>query len=369
MQGIVRLLANSLISRFYAYSIDQTSNSTTTMNEPFQQIAATALFAVTLSACAPTGPLLTSTVPPRTAVPSVGSPIGVRESASPQVGVTRIYAGDAARIDVFSATANGSPKPLYSITGSKTRLAGTASFLYFQQNRIWVGDQNLPLLGFASTDRGNAAPQVAISGSKTGLVDPTGVFVTSSGEIVAGDFAENSITTFAAGSKGNATPERSIAGSSTQLAEVVGIAVDPKLKRIYAVSYETPTVLVFNLMATGDVKPLAVITGKATHLTDPIGVAVDSKGAVYVTNSVAKGSATPAICIFASTAKGNAKPVRLIAGTKTTLFDPLGIAVDAKGFIYTADGSGIKTFAPGTNGNVAPVRTISTSGYFGVAVH
>jgi nitrous oxide reductase accessory protein NosL len=329
------------------------------MTRHFQQIAATALLATLLSACA--SPETTATNPmPATAT---------QESSGSLAGAARIYAGDAARIDVFNATASGNPKPLYSIVGAKTRLNGTAYFLYYQKSKIWVGDQNVPLLGFDSTDRGNAAPQVAIAGSMTGLIEPTGVYVTSGGEIVAADYGANSISTFAPGSKGNAKPERTISGGDTQLDGPVGLTVDAKSKKIYVVNYALPTVLVFDLTASGDVKPLAVITGKATHLTDPIGAALDAKGALYVTNSTAKGAETPAICVFAATAKGNAKPIRLIAGTKTTLFDPLGIAVDAKGFVYTADGSGIKTFAPGANGNVAPVRTIGTSGYFGVTVH
>ncbi|MGA8576551.1 MAG: hypothetical protein WB609_12820 [Candidatus Cybelea sp.] len=329
------------------------------MTRWFIQIAATALFATVLSACARPESTATNAIPATV----------VQESGIPLAGAARIYAGDAARIDVFNATASGNPKPLYSIAGAKTRLQGTAYFLYYQKSKVWVGDQHVPLLGFDSTDHGNAAPQVAIGGSKTGLIEATGVYVTSSGEIVVADYGANSISTFAPGSKGNAKPERTISGGDTQLDGPVGLTVDAKSKKIYVVNYALPTVLVFDLMASGDAKPLAIITGTATHLTDPIGVALDAKGAVYVTNSTAKGDEIPAICVFAATAKGNAKPVRLIVGTKTTLFDPLGITIDAKGFIYTADGSGIKTFAPGAKGNVAPVRTIGTSGYFGVTVH
>ena len=186
------------------------------------------------------------------------------ESGSPLAGGARIYAGDAARIDVFNATDNGNPEPLYSIAGAKTRLQGTAYFLYYQINKIWVGDQHVPLLGFNSTDHGNAAPQVAIGGSKTGLVEPLGVYVTGSGEIVAADYGANSISTFAPGSKGNAKPERTISGSDTQLSAPVGLTVDAKSKKIFVVNYTVPTVLVFDLMASGDAKPLAVITGKAT---------------------------------------------------------------------------------------------------------
>lgn len=329
------------------------------MTRPLVQIAGAILFATSLSACALPGTTASRALPATV----------TQKSVAPFAGGPRIYAGDAARIDVFDATAKGNPKPLYSITGSKTRLAGTAYFLYYQKSKLWVGDQNLPLLGFDSTDRGNAKPQVAISGSNTGLIEPTGVYVTGTGEIVVADYSANSISTFAPGSTGNAKPERTIAGPDTQIDGAVGLTVDPKSKKIFVVNYAVPTVLVFDLAASGDAKPLAVITGSATHLTDPIGIAIDAKGAIYVTNSVAKGNEIPAVCVFAGTAKGNAKPMRLITGKKTTLFDPLGIFVDAKGFIYTADGSGIKTFAAGANGDVAPVRTISTSGYFGVTVH
>lgn len=90
---------------------------------------------------------------------------------------------------------------------------------------------------------------------------------------------------------------------------------------------------------------------------------------LYVANSNSPpGTGAPAgngnIAVFQFGAAGAASPIRTIAGNNTGLFFPVVPLVDAAGFLYVLDdGTGsnpvILVFAPGANGNVAPVRQIT----------
>jgi hypothetical protein len=105
-------------------------------------------------------------------------------------------------------------------------------------------------------------------------------------------------------------------------------------------------------------------------LDDPVGLAVDSANNLYVVNSgLNKGPAS--IAVYAPTANGNVAPIRTIADSvenkKTQLNSPVGIALDAAEKIYvTNDGSigfggvdSITVYAPGSNGNIAPIAIIT----------
>src|SRR5215470_10379401 len=119
------------------------------------------------------------------------------------------------------------------------------------------------------------------------------------------------------------------------------------------------SVRVFPIGASGNVAPTTTIAGATTGLTGAFAIARDAVGNIYVTDF------TPAIRIFAPTASGNVAPIRVIAGAATTLSTPIGMGFDAAGNLYVADFSGgtgsgsIDVFAPGANGNVAPMTTIS----------
>ena len=64
--------------------------------------------------------------------------------------------------------------------------------------------------------------------------------------------------------------------------------------------------------------------------------------------------------MFAPGANGNAAPVRSIVGAATGLAGPAGLALDAAGFIYVSNrtGNSVEIFAPDADGNVAALRTI-----------
>ena len=74
---------------------------------------------------------------------------------------------------------------------------------------------------------------------------------------------------------------------------------------------------------------------------------------VYVSSQIANS-----ITAYAAGPAGANTPVRVIAGANTTLAQPVAIAVDKNGALYVVNYQrDVTVFAPGANGNVAPVFT------------
>jgi len=158
-----------------------------------------------------------------------------------------------------------------------------------------------------------------------------------------------------------------ICGPDTGLAAPLNIAVDAAGYLYAANTGDSGSVTVYAPGATGDAKPTRTITSAA--LPDvPTGVAVDSAGQIYVSTGFASGSTTAGIFVFSSAADGLSSPVRTIMGSNTGLpggnaglQGPWSLAVDSSGYTYVvAQGvSALEVFAPGSNGNVAPSRVIA----------
>jgi serine/threonine-protein kinase len=95
---------------------------------------------------------------------------------------------------------------------------------------------------------------------------------------------------------------------------------------------------------------------------------------IYVTSAANSGT----ILEFPASANGNVAATTTISGTNTTLFDPVPMALDSTGAIYTSNemSPAVLEFAPGSSGNVAPeangglngVQTKLSEYCFGVAL-
>jgi sugar lactone lactonase YvrE len=202
---------------------------------------------------------------------------------------------------------------------------------------------------FASTSRAQGFPEATRR-------DRARIYVTN---------AANAVTVYTARANGNVAPIRAIKGRKTGLKFPNGIALDAA--GVIYVMNSTPSVTVYAAGARGNAAPIREIKGPHTQMVNPLRLALDNGGYVYVPNGGASGSSSPSVTVYAPGADGDVAPIRKISGSNTQLHSPDGIALDSSGNIYVANygtysnyGS-VTVYAPGAKGNAAPIRTITGS--------
>jgi hypothetical protein len=315
---------------------------------------------------------------------SGGKPVTPSPSASPGGSrATTLYASSLAvpgHLVSLPASANGTVAPSTSITTQVTN-SGQAYFVaYDGSGKLWftscldLPGTHGPVIAVDATASGtNVTPLITLSGANTGLEDcQSGIAVDPSGDVYVADDANASstpgghIAIFGLGQTGNVAPARTIAGANAGFHSVYGVALDAD-DNLYVtdscMGYScTGDVAVFPAGANGNVGPTRRISGGLTQLDAPLGIAVDKQKNIYVANG---GNNT--ITVYAAGSNGNVTPTRTIGGSLTTLADINGIAVDNAGYLYvgnvdqagSSDNYPVLVFAPGANGNVAPVQSIT----------
>ena len=171
---------------------------------------------------------------------------------------------------------------------------------------------------------------------------------------------------FPVGSNGDVQPSGSITGSNTQLTQTVGIVVDGAGQKSLP---RTPTRIPSS--ASRQVRaemslPTSVIEGAATGLAFATRAgALDSAGNLYVANCGTECNYGPpgptSVEEFAPGSNGNIAPMRTISGGRTQLGQADGIAVDDKGDIYvgTAKQQAVTVYGPRAHGDSRPIRVLS----------
>jgi hypothetical protein len=191
----------------------------------------------------------------------------------------------------------------------------------------------------------------------------------SNNAVLGGSGYKGSVNVYDLHANGDVAPVRVIAGDATLLTEVEGIAADAN-GDVFVANTDTTSIVGFAPGASGDVAPSVEIAGSNTGLVQPNGLAVDAAGNLYVANcgQCGHGIDGPAsVEVFSPGANGNVAPARTISGSNTKLDGggggpgggPGGIAVDAAGNVYVAADQKIVEFGPAQNGNVAPLRVIA----------
>jgi DNA-binding beta-propeller fold protein YncE len=137
-----------------------------------------------------------------------------------------------------------------------------------------------------------------------------------------------------------------------------GIAEEPEAGAVLP-----PSITIYSGDAKGDAKPLRTIQGERTLLDFPMGLADDpAHNEIAVANNGGNGDGS--VLVFSRTANGNVAPLRVIAGAKTGINRPMGVAIDpvnqelwVSDFIdHTA-----LVFDRTANGNASPKRVIRTA--------
>jgi len=119
-------------------------------------------------------------------------------------------------------------------------------------------------------------------------------------------------------------------------------------------------VLVFRPGAHGDATPIQKITGSNTRLrVNVMGVSLDSAFNIYATSDSANRPGR--VTVYAPGANGNVAPLWTIEGHATT-FDVVDkIHLDPTDEPFVTNDAAVDVFSAMASGNVAPVRTITGS--------
>ena len=313
-------------------------------------------------------------------------------------------------ITVLSALGEGKVKTIATVyTTGKTGLRNVEGIALDSKANIYVampsgGSSDLGTVAvFATGHYGNIPPTITLSGDDTRPHFPEGIAVDPRGRLHVANMGNlrttGSVTVYAAASNLVAPPIATITGDNTDLQDSRGIAVDQS-GNSYVIEYNGE-LLVYRHGSNGNVAPLASIDGDKPGIYHPTAIAVDSSAKIYVTTRkieyVATGrnphgrrylyvhkskapfesqplltgsdSGGPAVLIYPPSSKGDPTPIAVIAGRRTGLAGPRGIAVDSNGYIYVLNdgrlyGSGstipsVTVYPAGANGDVAPIVTIS----------
>ena len=276
----------------------------------------------------------------------------------------------------FTPEQSGDVAPAAVLGGAATELQG-ADGLYYDDffNHLWVSDfYGQEIFVFQADASGNATPLRSFTSPSLG--QPRQLTLTANGtEVAVLTSGGCCVTSYPATASGATGALRSISwgggvGGLSRLDNASGLAYAAGTDELWVGDYGTlgkgvgGELLVFARTTNGNVAPARVIFGAATGLGEYVsGVAVnEAAGEVYAAASDTSGGA---IVTFPLSAQGDVAPLRRIAGPATGLESISDLAFDPEsGQLVIAVGTsqgqpGLRTFAVGANGNVAPLRIIS----------
>ena len=235
-------------------------------------------------------------------------------------------------ISGFGQGANCNCPPAIYIHGSNTGLSGPSGIAIDNAGNIYVANTAVgTVTKYPGNGNGNIAPSFAIGG----LRQPIGVAVNAAGKLYvansnSGGGAPGSVQVFPPGST---VPSQTI--TSPALATPGFIALDAS-NNIWVTDEFNNSILEFTNGANGSVTPTNVIAGNRTLLSFPQGLAFDVSGRLYVAINQALGF-PDAVLVFDAGAAGNVSPRNILCGSATGINNPTGIALNAQGTLFVAN--------------------------------
>ena len=263
-----------------------------------------------------------------------------------------IYAVNNDTVDklvVFDREAKGNVPPSRYIEAPHGAFGITADE---ERGEIFLTIQHDSAITVLSKTGGQGqSPLRLIQGARTRLADPHGIALDTKRELLfVANFGSNHLVDPNAGGE---NPRGGGRGKENW-----------PLSRSYAVrgsgKFNGPSINVYARDAHGDVPPLRVIAGSRTRLNWPTGVAVHSeRGEVFVTNDT-----DSSILIFDVEAEGNVAPIRVVKGPSTGLNNPTGIFLDTQYnelWVANFGGHSLTVYPITAEGDTAPIRTIRSA--------
>jgi hypothetical protein len=315
------------------------------------------------------------------------SPSGIAVDSNRNIYVTAAFS-----IEMFGAGSNGDVSPALTITGADTGLSFPHAIGLDSGGGIYVlntsvGPNGIPnVTTYAAGSSGDAVPIATITSNFTGIYGAYGVALDSIGNIyVMNGNVHDSVAIYPAGSYATGGPPAStISGNNTGLEEPYGIALDSS-NNIFVLNY-LAGITMYPAGSVGNVPAVATISVDGNGKTFPTAIAVGPDDNLYVTSAPntkchGRGNArschpigVASVAVYPAGSNGFVNPSAIIKGSHTKLGTPLGVAVDHNGKIYVANEgpskctrnfcgptgpSSVYVYAPGGNGDVKPIATIS----------
>jgi hypothetical protein len=265
----------------------------------------------------------------------------------------------------------------WEIAGSRVSVDGAGNLYVLTDKDIGVIPPYTPFL--AKLRSLPIGPGTKITTVKDMAVSQTGELFISDGKGIA---------VFSATATRDADPVRYILGNSQlgggpSTAITLGLIAVDASDNLYVQNIADSSIVVFGPTATGTVVPSRTIAGPLARLTSDsqiVGVTTDSAGNLYVLcNRLQPGSDKTNLGVFEfdPTANGNVSPIRSVttAGMNSN-YSGTGVAVDSAGTIYVGGGAGSNTsifeFSATASGDVNPTNTVTLrygGSLTGIAVH
>ncbi len=134
-------------------------------------------------------------------------------------------------------------------------------------------------------------------------------------------------------------------------------AANPRPELSSGGHFQPPSITVYSAAAKGDAKPLRSIQGSKTRLNWPMGIAVDT---VHDEIAVANNGDS-SVLVFRRTDRGDRAPARILRGSRTGIDGPVGVAIDTKNdelWVANYSDHTAVVFPRTAQGNVAPKRVL-----------
>lgn len=318
-----------------------------------------------------------------------GSPATVASGATPAATVT--YAlrpgsgalwvgnfGTSNTVTEYTAAQLGSSTSAAPTTSIRTAAQTIGGAAFDASGNLWVtqfasGNTVLEYTANQLSDSGTLTPAVTIGS----LSNPAGMAFDASGNLWVANVSVSTVVEFTANqlsSSGSPVPAVTLSAADTSLEAPVALAFDAH-GNLWVANVGRNTVVEFKsiqLATTGSPTPAVTLRDTASSISGPLGIAFDASGNLWVANG--NSHADTVVAFTPSQLGRSGRPKPAIVLTSSAFSNPAGLAFDASGDLWVANnfpnmantaGNTVTEFTPAQlahSGSPTPVTTISGPG-------